>query len=521
MNTYLIFFGKSQDFTFHAFDSSKYISDFDSVIKDFDELESKTFTIDDVSNNEILSKYNFKKNDKNYSLLKLYSLGQAANGSRISGSIFGVALLSENELEISETNNAILNTVKKHFANLCLEGAKFKTSNFYNEAETIWNAIVNHKDGNYFNKINYRNGSFNTNNKVKAFYIKDIIKNSFEINNEINNTSRLYFSNDLEHLKRTQGKWGKDTFPIYLKENNQFVLYSEKPKPPTPPRETDEITNLKFENAELRSELNNFDRKYRKVKETASKKFKIASILAVVFCLSTLAFFFKSLFLGDSKDTSIVQQSTEQTEVVGNGDETTTDQKNKVNLNAILANDNSRNTLYTLLQNIENFDKTIKKDGVILSKEKKYNRIKEDLEELGLDTSFAENYKSNKNIVNNIEDNTPEKEAEAKVGEAKETKAKETKEAKAKEAKAKEAKAKETKAKETKAKETKAKETKAKETKAKETKAGETKAGETKAGETKAGETKAGETKAGETKAGETKAGETKAGETKAGGKNP
>lgn len=385
MNTYLIFFGKSQDFTFHAFDSSQYINDFSTVIKDFDELESKIFSIDDVSNKEILSKYNFIKNEKKYSLLKIYSLGQANNGSRISGSIYGVALLSENEIEITETNNAILNTVKKNFANLCLDGVKFKTSDFYKEAETIWKALVNHKEGNYFNKINYRNGNFNTNNKVKAFYINDIIKNSFEVNNEINNASRLYFSNDLEHLKRTQGKWGKDAFPIYSKENNQFVLYTEKPKPPTPPRETDEITNLKFENAELRSELNNFERKYRKFKDTASKKFKIASILAVVFCLSTLAFFFKSLFLDDSKDASIVQQSTEQIEGVSNGDETTTEQENPVNLNVILANDDNRNTLNTLLQNIKNYETS-------LDKKKYSDAIIRDAKELGLEKSFLEIY---------------------------------------------------------------------------------------------------------------------------------
>ena len=124
---------------------------------------SSIFSIDDVSNKEILSKYNFIKNEKKYSLLKIYSLGQANNGSRISGSIYGVALLSENEIEITETNNAILNTVKKNFANLCLDGVKFKTSDFYKEAETIWKALVNHKEGNYFNKINYRNGNFNTN----------------------------------------------------------------------------------------------------------------------------------------------------------------------------------------------------------------------------------------------------------------------------------------------------------------------------------------------------------------------
>ena len=389
MNTYLIFFGKSQDFTFHAFDNTSYINDFNSVIKDFDELESKVFSIDDVSNKEILSKYNFNKNGKNYSLLKLYSLGQATNGSRIAGSIYGVALLSEKEIELTESNNAILNVVKKNFASLCLDGAKFKMSDFYSQAETIWKAIINHKDGNYFDKINYRKGNFNTNNKVKAFYINDILKNSFEVNHEINNVSRLYFSNDLEHLKRTQGKWGKDTFPIYVKENNQFILYTDKPKfiPKSDDGKQDpEISELRFRNAELRNELSEYERKYRNLKHKASKNFKIASILAVVFCLSTLAFFFKSVFLDNTEDSSNNNVPTEQTTDYDNGGKNAAEQQtNQVNLNDILVNDDNRNTLNTLLQNIKEYEKSINK--------KKYSdEIIRDANLLGLDKSFIEKY---------------------------------------------------------------------------------------------------------------------------------
>jgi hypothetical protein len=389
MNTYLIFFGKSQDFTFYAFDKTSYINDFNSVIRDFDELESKVFTIDDVSNKEILSKYNFNKNGKNYSLLKLYSLGQATNGSRIAGSIYGVALLSEKEIELTESNNAILNVVKKNFASLCLDGAKFKMSDFYSQAETIWKAIINHKDGNYFDKIIYRNGNFNTNNKVKAFCINDILKNSFEVNNEINNASRLYFSNDLEHLKRTQGKWGKDTFPIFVKENNQYILYTEKPKftpKPDDGKQDPEISELRFRNAELRNELSEFERKYRNFKHKASKNFKIASIFAVVFCLSTLAFFFKSVFLDNTEDNSSNNVPTEQTTDNDNGGENATEQQtNQINLNDILVNDDNRNTLNTLLQNIKEYEKSINKK--IYS-----DAIIRDANILGLDKSFIEKY---------------------------------------------------------------------------------------------------------------------------------
>lgn len=43
MKTYLIFFGKSQSFTFHAFDENGYIENFDEIIKNFDLLESEFF----------------------------------------------------------------------------------------------------------------------------------------------------------------------------------------------------------------------------------------------------------------------------------------------------------------------------------------------------------------------------------------------------------------------------------------------------------------------------------------------
>ena len=78
MKTYLIFFGKSQYFTTHAFDNDDYIDDFNTVIKDFDLLESKIFTVDAIDNKEMLAKYHFSSREgKKYTLLKLYSFAQA------------------------------------------------------------------------------------------------------------------------------------------------------------------------------------------------------------------------------------------------------------------------------------------------------------------------------------------------------------------------------------------------------------------------------------------------------------
>ena len=103
MSTYLIFFGKSQDFTTCYYDRDNPIHDFNSVIKDFDLLESKIFTVDDLKNKEILSRYFFTAQGKNYCLLKLYSFAQAYSGNRIAGSIYGVGLLSDKAIIFPKT----------------------------------------------------------------------------------------------------------------------------------------------------------------------------------------------------------------------------------------------------------------------------------------------------------------------------------------------------------------------------------------------------------------------------------
>ncbi len=114
MRKFLIFFGKSQRFNFYAFDEQGLMQNFDDLIKDFPFLESKYFTVDAVSNEQILAKYNFKaSNGDDFSLLKLYSFAQAYDGSRVAGSIYGVALLSDHDVCISESNNNLLNSAKK------------------------------------------------------------------------------------------------------------------------------------------------------------------------------------------------------------------------------------------------------------------------------------------------------------------------------------------------------------------------------------------------------------------------
>ncbi len=389
-NIYLIFFGKSQDFSFHAFDSKSYVNDFNTIIKDFDELESKIFTVDDVSNTQILSKYIFNKNGRHFYLLKLYSLAQAFNGNRIDGSIYGVALLSENNIRISEANIAILESAKKEFAKLSLNGVKFKTSNFYTEAERIWRALTEHSNGNYLDKVEYNNfNNISINKEVKAFLVKDILKQSVELNNEITKTSRLYFSDDLAHLKRTQERRGKDVFPVYQKENGNYILYREKqPNTPKSKMEQDtETTGLRLENVELKRELADAGEKFKRFKQSATQKFRIASVAAAVFCLTALAFFFTGHF-GDTQsnaetDTATVEPQSQPEDSIS---QQIQPQSGTVSLTDIMDDNNKRNILSTLLQNIKEHSNTT-------DKKKYYDAIVRDANALGINPAFAEEYR--------------------------------------------------------------------------------------------------------------------------------
>lgn len=234
MKNYLIFFGKSQDFTFHSFDNTGIINDFNVVIKDFDLLESSYFTTDDITNKEILSKYNFvtKSGDK-YSLIKLYSLAQAVDGNRIAGSTYGVALLSDNDILFSNKNISILKVAKENFAKLSLNGLKFNKSNFKDDVFNIWSAIVNSKDGNYLDSINL--GStlvITTNQKPQAYFVNSLYEDATYLDSEMSKTQKIYISSDIDHLKRANSKWG-DAFTIFVKSSSGWEKYQRPSQSPT------------------------------------------------------------------------------------------------------------------------------------------------------------------------------------------------------------------------------------------------------------------------------------------------
>ena len=440
MKTYLLFYGKSQYFTTHAFDNNDYIEDFNTIIKDFDLLESKIFTVDGIDNNEILSKYNFiTEKGKSYSLLKLYSFAQAYSGDRIAGSIYGVGLLSEGDISFCAQNMSILKAAKTNFAKLSLNGLKFNKSDFIEDAHKIWSALVNHKDGNLLNTIKQSNTIIISQNKSsRGYFVNNLYKDSEELNNQINKASRIYVSEDLDHLKRAHEKWGSN-FEIFAKENGQYVPYQEpKPIPPpvtvvTPPIEEkptekvnknsadEELKEVKIKLSDLENINLELQKIYDKFKIKAKRLIKLFKFSSIILLILSISFFFTtSYFKSKNKENEATIAKLKL-------------QDNTSTIDNIMGSNNKRVTLYNLLQNIKDYEET-------LDTNKYHEAIIRDSKKLNIDVEKVLN-KIDKEVdkkateESGIEAEKAAKEKEAKEKEAKEkaTREKATREKEAKE----------------------------------------------------------------------------------------
>ena len=233
MNTYFLFFGKSQDFTFYAFDKNGLVPDFNAIIKHFDQLESLVFSVDEPDNKDIIAKYVFKTSKgKAYSLLKKYSCAQAFAGDRLSGSTYGVAILSDGDILISEYNLRLLKSAKEKFATLSLSGLKFNKSDFLDDAKKLWKGISENTQGNepsYFEKINVSpdTPTFQRND-ISAFYVTDLMEGSIEIARMSTESNKIYITEDFNHLKRAYQKWGEIKFPVFHKVGNAYQQYTDE-----------------------------------------------------------------------------------------------------------------------------------------------------------------------------------------------------------------------------------------------------------------------------------------------------
>lgn len=306
---YIVFFGKSQDFTSCYYDRNGRVADFSSVIRDFSLLESKVFTVDDINNKEILSRYFFTAQGKEYCLVKLYSLAQAMSGARIAGSIYGVGLISDRAIDFSKENLDLLRAAKDNFAKLSLDGLKFNKSNFKGDTDQIWQSICEGPNGNLLDKVTTFDLVVNRSQGQTVFFAKNLFEDAIKLNRRILKKDAVYLSEDLDHLKRTQQKWGKDQIPIYHEENGEFVPFKEdvrkassNPQPLNPGIRQN--VSLGGDESKLRSALN--DAQYankcleedliRLKKKQKRTSYLVYGLLALLFLCLVILFFFDKIF---------------------------------------------------------------------------------------------------------------------------------------------------------------------------------------------------------------------------------
>jgi cbb3-type cytochrome oxidase subunit 3 len=386
MANYLFFFGKSQDFTAYAFDQNDYIADFNSVIKNFDLLESQYFNIDEINNGEIIAKYIFNDaNGKRYSLIKLYEFAQALDGNRIAGSSFGVALLSDVNLVIGPENYNILRAAKDNFSKLCIQNSKFTKSDFLADVHKIWKALANNEQGNLISA--YKTTPFKSQqseNSALGVLINDPkqILNHAEVN--ALDYGKIYYTTDLEHLKRAYNKWG-NLFKIYEFEQNKIVPYKEpKPiiesssnsttvssQPNSGPKSIDhlKIVDLESEIAYLKNTL--------KTNEQTVKKYKLMFVSALVLCFILMLSF---LLRSPAKKSADIPAPVQKIEYID------------YNITSLLTNSDSLQKLNALVDNIILLEKSKKQNLNQENNFKLQKTITEQGQELKIDVSFTKAY---------------------------------------------------------------------------------------------------------------------------------
>jgi hypothetical protein len=289
MNTYFLLFGKSQDFTFYAFDKNGLIPDFNVIIKHFDQLESLVFSVDEPDNKDIIAKYVFKTSKgKPYSLLKQYSCAQAFAGDRLSGSTYGVAILSDGDVNISDYNLRLLKSAKETFAKLSLSGLKFTKSDFIDDAKKIWKGISEHNEGNepsYFEKINVSPDiPILHRNDISAFYVHDLLEGAIEIGRMSTESNKVYITEDFEHLKRAYLKWGEVKFPVFHKVGNAYQQYTDE-KTGSKRVGSSDLRDIQSELAIIKDDMQQTRRGLSKKMDDLSKEIMIWKIISITLAI--------------------------------------------------------------------------------------------------------------------------------------------------------------------------------------------------------------------------------------------
>jgi hypothetical protein len=299
MIKHLFFFGKSQSFSFQAFDENEIIEDYDQFIRDFDKLESSVFTIDRTENQDILAYYKFSKGSKSFSLLKLYSFAQAYSGERVEGSTYGIAFLSDHDIELTSRNIKLLISLKTAFGNLSLTGKKFRYADFSNDARRTW---LGFKRQLYFALID-------TGGPVRVpveqnplgIELKELHNITEEIRNFTNERAYVYFTEDRSHLERAKKKWG-DYFDVVMFEGSAPILNPDLTKYKTDYKDTVHRSSIAEQKSIDRSALDSLNSELFHLKTKLHSKNKIItnikrlSFLLMFVALSALAAFGYLLF---------------------------------------------------------------------------------------------------------------------------------------------------------------------------------------------------------------------------------
>lgn len=306
MATYLIFFGSSDGFTYLPFDESGKVLNFDRLYSDFDVLETSKFIIDNTNNKPVLAKYFFKNKGKQHSLLKLYGYGQSAISSRVEGSNIGVAILSDQDITLNQTNLGFLQTFFNHFTELCLSNKKFKNKTFENEAFAIYDAFVKQYGFNSFIHESFTE-NFIYKSITEGYQLPSFKEEYFKVvNNLIEHT---YFTTDQGHLERIYKRW-QGTFRAFVFQKDKFIslkeleenerkqqelISAQKHKEQNRKGNTDTIASqLSTQNLALEQRLNNATKAYQNL-EKKSRIFFIISLIVFVLLLGlNLIQFFNS-----------------------------------------------------------------------------------------------------------------------------------------------------------------------------------------------------------------------------------
>lgn len=226
MSFYLIFFGKSSEFTSFAFDSNQFLPDFErNVFKDFDQLESRFLVNDQLANALVLSKYNFSYMKKGFSMLKMYGCAMANNANRISGSSYGVAIISDHDILVTDYNTDLLLKTTLKFKQLAIENNRFSKTNFFEFAQMLWGVFVKED---FFSQIQTHGDPYVSSNSTPI----PILSNDFLgldkiVKEKIRISSKIYFSSDLGHIQRSISNYGS-RIPIFEISNGKLIEYREE-----------------------------------------------------------------------------------------------------------------------------------------------------------------------------------------------------------------------------------------------------------------------------------------------------